>query len=106
VATPPVRRKQIEPFHARFTGTLVVPSIALLATTKVTVTLTPVTTGDSLAAGEFVTLHINLGSSLPSGISQSYDPQATAINTIQVTLAAFVAITGNTSVPVTVLAHR
>jgi hypothetical protein len=93
--------------HAKFTGTITPPALALLGTSTVTVAgLTPVTTGDSLTYGEYITLHINAGSSLPSGLVVSYEPQVTAANTVTVKLVATIALGVGTAVPVTILAHR
>lgn len=93
--------------HAKFTGTITPPALALLGTSTVTVAgLTPVTTGDSLAFGELITLHINAGSALPAGLVVSYEPQVTAANTVTVKLVATVALGAGAAVPVTILAHR
>ena len=109
MATVPVQPKQTTGLarHSRFTGTITPPALALLGTSTVTVAgLTAVTTGDSLAIGELITLHINAGSALPAGLVVSYEPQVTAANTVTVKLVATVALSAGTAVPVTILAHR
>ena len=93
--------------HARFTGTITPPVLSAFTAAPVPVNnLTPAVTGDSLAVGETVTLHINAGSSLPNTMVVSYEPQVTATNTVSVKLLALVALSAGTAVPVTILAHR
>ena len=93
--------------HAKFTGTITPPALALLGSSTVTVAgLTPLVQGDALAAGETITLHINQGSTLPTGMVVSFEPQVTAPNTVTVKIAALVALSAGSAVPVTVVAHR
>ena len=93
--------------HAYFSGTITPPAIALLGSSPVTVTaLTPAVAGDTLAANEKITLHINAGYTLPAGMIVSFEPQVTATNTVTVKLAALVALSAGTAVPVTIIAHR
>lgn len=93
--------------HAKFTGTITPPALALLGSSTVTVAnLVPAVAGDSLAQGETVTLHINAGSALPAGMMVSYEPQVTATNTVVIKLAALVTLSAGSAVPVTIIAHR
>ena len=93
--------------HAYFSGTITPPALSLLSSASVTVAgLTPTVVGDSLAANEKITLHINAGYTLPAGMLVSFEPQVTATNTVTVKLAALVALGAGTAIPVTIVAHR
>ena len=107
--TTPVQPKQTAGLarHAKFTGTITPPGLALFGTSTVTVAgLTSAIIGDTLAVGEPITLHINAGSALPSGLVVSYEPQVTAANTVTVKLVATIALSAGGAVPVTIIAHR
>ena len=89
--------------NAFFTGTAALPTLTALVTTGTsTVTVTPAVAGDSLAAGEVITVMPT--SALPAGLNVSY-AVVTATNTVQIGFTATLAIS-LTSQAWRVCAHR
>jgi hypothetical protein len=89
--------------NAFFTGTAALPALTLLITTGTsTLTVAPAVAGDSLAAGEVITVVPT--TPLPAGMNISY-ALVTAANTVQIGFTATLAI-ALSSVTWRVCAHR
>ena len=89
--------------NAFFTGTGNLPTITLLVLNGTsTITVVPKVSGDSLAAGEVIT--VTPASALPAGLNISY-AIVTGTNTVQIGFSAAIAI-ASSSMAWTVVAHR
>jgi hypothetical protein len=90
--------------HVKFTGTTTTAfSISLGQTQVMTLTVTPVVVGDSLAAQESITLQP--GADLPAGINIAWAYPSTA-NVVRIGFTSSALISVAQTVAWTVVAHR
>ena len=90
--------------NAKFTSaSTALPTIALLGSQDITITVVPAITGDALAAGEAVT--VAMPANMPAGLVIG-GIRASATNTVVIRLFATVAFSLGTAVVWTVVAQR
>lgn len=90
--------------HAKFTGTTTTAfSISLGGTQTMSLTVAPIVTGDSLAAGEDITVQPT--AALPNGVNIAFS-YVTATNTVAIGFTSSALIALSQSVAWRVTAHR